>query len=378
VFLAFYMLLLILAQSKISSRAFGSRIVSFVIGAFPFFAFQIYINHFTSKTESIAGSITLAGGIPTVLHRFWHGLGLLSSANLAIAWWAPRQVINWLTQPNNAALAAATIVAFVLLPWILSAKLGLRRVSTAAGDLRVIAAGFFAIVPFCLWAWTALSDYLFIADLKYYTPLYPLGVFIACALAIPSDRPEGNVQKVLRWAGGAYLAGFVLVAASSAVLLLVPGDIGTGRRVMLMGTTKFNHWPSMKLAYEFSAARTYAIELIKQNPDTVLVTNHEEWFYGDPNVDGSRITRLKDFRATYISGPSHLLIVAEDYAGGSIEAVSWYTHFGKLMRADYFQQVPNVRLLKRFPEENIKIVEAWIPAGERIPLTHNAREESKS
>jgi hypothetical protein len=30
-------------------------------------------------------------------------------------------------------------------------------------------------------------------------------------------------------------------------------------------------------------------------------------------------------------------------------------------------------LLKRFPEENIKILEASIPAGEHVPLTHNVR-----
>jgi len=130
----------------------------------------------------------------------------------------------------------------------------------------------------------------------------------------------------------------------------------------------------MKLAYEFSAARTYAVELLKEQPDTAVVTNHEEWFYADPGVDRSRITRLKDFRATHIDGPAHLLVVAEDYSGGPVEGVSWYTHYGKLMMADFFQHVPNLRLLKRFPEENVKILEAWIPAGERIPIANNARE----
>ena len=47
-------------------------------------------------------------------------------------------------------------------------------------------------------------------------------------------------------------------------------------------------------------------------------------------------------------------------------------------RADFFQQVPDLRLLKTFPDENIKILEAWIPAGERISLPHNAHEQTKS
>jgi hypothetical protein len=241
----------------------------------------------------------------------------------------------------------------------------------------VVAAGFFAILPFFLWVWTGISDYLFVTDSKYYILLLPLGVFIGYAFAIPSDETASNLRKVPHWIGAAYLIGFVLVTARWLVLLLVPGNVSAEKHARLMGTTDFNHWPSMKLTYDFSAARAYAIDLIKRQPDTIVVTNHEEWFYGDPSVDGSRITRLKDFRAKYINGPAHILIVAADFCGGPPEAVCWWTHYGKLMRADYFQQVPNPRLLKRFPKENIKIVEAWIPPGEQVPFTHNAREVSR-
>jgi hypothetical protein len=373
VFLAVYTLFLILVQSKASSRRVASRIGWFAVGALPFVAFQIYINHFTSETESTAGSITLAGGFPIVINRLWQGLNLVSSANLAIAWWMPRPLLRWFTLPNHLLLAGATLLVFAVLPKVVASKLGYRCLVEGSRDLRVVASGFFAILPFCLWAWTGISDYLFVTDPKYYIPLLPLGVFIGYALAVPSDTRESNLRKILYRIGQVYSFGFVLVTARWLVLLLLPGQISAEKHAKLMGTTHFNHWPSMKLTYEFSAARAYAIELIKRQPDTVVVTNHEEWFYGDPSVDGSRITRLKDFRATYISGPAHILIVAEDFSGGPPEAVSWWTHYAQLMRADFFEQVPNLRLLKRFPEENIKILEASIPSGDHVPLPHNAR-----
>ncbi|MFL6514014.1 MAG: hypothetical protein ACJ8M1_03230 [Chthoniobacterales bacterium] len=373
VFLALYAVVMILVHSKTSSRTLGSRTGWFALGVLPFVGVQIYINHFLSETESVAGSITLAGGIPVVIQRLWEGLNLLSSANVAIAWWMPRPLLKCLTLPNNLLLAAATLGGFALLPKLIASKLGYRSLLSGAGDLRLVATGFFAILPFCLWAWTGISDYLFVTDSKYYIPLLPLGIFIGYAFAVPSHEQETNSSKLLHRIGEAYSIGFVLITARWLLLLLVPGPISAEKHARLMGTTHFNHWPSMKLTYEFSAARAYALEQIKHKPDTVVVTNHEEWFYGEPSVDGSRITRLKDFRATYINGPARVLIVAEDFSGGPPEAVSWWTHYGKLMRADFFKEVPNLRLLEKFPDENVKVLEAWIPAGEHVPLPHNVR-----
>jgi hypothetical protein len=374
VFLLLYALFLILGQSKTSPIRWRKRIISFAPGAIPFIALQIYINHFISETESTAGSITVAGGLPRVIERLWQGLGLLSAANLTIAWWMPHQLLTWLTRPNNPALIGATLGVFLLLPKFVAAKIGYRGFVTGVVDLRVAAAGLFGLLPIFLWGWTGVSDYLFVADSKYYILLLALPVFIGYVFALPNGARENKMQKLLRGVGAGYSAAFVFVSAIWVLLLVVPGDSGSGKRAKLMGTTRLDHWPSMKVSYEFSAARTYAIDLLRQQPDTAVVTNHEEWFYADPEVDRSRITRLKDFRATYIDGPAHLLLVAEDFSGGPLEGVSWYTHYGKLMVADFFQHVPDLRLLKRFPEENVKILEAWIPAGKRVPLTNNARE----
>ena len=104
----------------------------------------------------------------------------------------------------------------------------------------------------------------------------------------------------------------------------------------------------------------------------MLVTNHEEWFYAEADLDQARIRRLKDLRATYVSGPARILIVIQDHSPGDITSVAWVGHYDKRWTADYFQNLTDVRLLRTFPDEEIRVVEARVAEGERVRLKTDA------
>lgn len=253
-------------------------------------------------------------------------------------------------------------------------KLRCRGFVAASRDVRIAAVGFFVTYPVFLWAWTGFGEYFYVADRKYYIPLLPLAVFIAYAFAFRDRDDESKIQALVRKISLGYVTGYVCIAATWVALLVLPIELGSRKRATLMGTREFRHWPSMKINYEFSPTRSYVVALLKDKPGTVLVTNRDDWFYADSTLDRSRIRRLKDLRATYVSGPAHILIAVEDYVGGPEQAVSWYPHYDRLLRADYFQHVPGIRLLRKFPEENFKILEVWIPDGARIALNKETTE----
>ena len=87
---------------------------------------------------------------------------------------------------------------------------------------------------------------------------------------------------------------------------------------------------------------------------------------------------MKDLQARYVSGPAHIIIAIQQYAPGPPGTVSWYGHYGTLMRGDYFQTLPGLTVIREFPNEQIQILEARIPDGERVTLNRNAIEVSAS
>src|SRR5439155_25208146 len=110
-------------------------------------------------------------------------------------------------------------------------------------------------------------------------------------------------------------------------------------------------------------SRKYVLALLKEDPGTVLVTNLEHWFYADPSVDRSRIRRLMGMRASYVSGPARILIMAEEQVEAPVDVLYTSGERGDFKRVDYFENLPNLRLLKKFPAENVKVLEARIPEG---------------
>jgi hypothetical protein len=370
IFLAIYAAFLILFQSGGRLKILARRWAAFAAGLFPLILPQIYINAFMSNGESIPDIFTLQGGVPAMLQRLSEGFWFFTSANLALAWWMPLRLLRLLTQSGHHALwlLCATLVGWALLLPMCAVRFGHRGLAAASRDVRIAAVGFFVALPLYQWGWTSVAEYLYVRDQRYYLPLLPLAIFIGYALAVSNRQRENKFQIWIGRMSLVYLAAYVGIATISVPLLLLPGESGAAKRVKLFGTWQFHHWPSMKLTYEFSPARKYVAGLLKDKPGTVLVTNHEEWFYADPAIDRSRVRRLKDLQASYVTGPASVLIAVQDFWEGSLSEVSWYMHYGNIRRGDYFRDLPGLHLVQTFPEEGIKILEASVPAGARIDL----------
>ena len=371
IFLAIYVTLVILGQSARRLRLMAGRIGAFAGGLLPVIIPQIYLTHFTSNPEAIPDIFTVQGGVHAFIKRLGEGFPFLTSANIAAVWWMPHQLIGLLTQPGQQArwLIGLTLATWILLPVLLIRKLGYRDLTSVAGDVRIVAAGFLAAIPLFLLAWTGLAEYIYILESRYYLPGLPMLVLIAYQLATPAS---GSPTKMDKWLGGAslvYVAGYVCMALISVVRLPLPGHLGESSRVKLMALLPNRlHWPSNQTTYDFSPGRNYLVNLLRESPDTVLVTNHEEWFYAEPGIDRSRIRRPKDLRATLVSGPARIVIAIQDHSPGALTSVAWFGHYDQRWTADYFQNLTDVRLLRTFPEEEIRVVEARVAEGEQVPL----------
>ena len=108
--------------------------------------------------------------------------------------------------------------------------------------------------------------------------------------------------------------------------------------------------------------------LLKEQPDTLLLTSRGQWFYADPTVDRSRLSKLTScgsLQTKYLSGPARLVILTFDEGG--LQAL-WYYSNGQHQRADCFERLPDLHLLQRFPEEGLKVLETRVPAGMRVIL----------
>jgi hypothetical protein len=246
-------------------------------------------------------------------------------------------------------------------------------VASASRDIRIAAVGLFIAFPVLLWG-CAVFGVFYVGVLRYYSPLMPLALFAAYIFACGGLKQENKIQGVLRMASAGYLSGYICMAVYGIALLVLPGERGSGRRVNFVGTRELHQWPSMKVTYEFSPAREYVLALLKEQPDTVLVTNRENWFYADPGVDRSRLHRILRLRASYVSGPAHILIVATDPRGDvPEEALYFFLEDGKPRRLDYFEGRLDLHMLKRFPAESVKILETWIPEGTTITLNKPAK-----
>ena len=367
-FLVIYAAAIVLCQSGGHPKRLLSRLGAFAAGSLPFLITQFYFNQ-SPNAEPIPDLFTLDGGIHSILNRLGKGFPYLTSANISAVWWMPHQLIALVTAKATW-LLILTCTGWVLLPLVVIGKLGCRSLPDAARDVRIVATGFLVMLPIFLFAWTGVADYIYVLESRYYLVALPIAVLIFYQLAIPV-QPNGSQLAIwLSRASLVYLAGYICVAVISVARLVVPGEIGDASRVKLMALPKDRwHWLSNKTTYEFSPGRAYIINLLKADPATVLVTNHEEWFYAEPGIDRSRIRRPKDLRATYVSGPARIIIAIQDHEPGPLTRVAWFGHYDQRWIADYFDEITDIRLLKTFPDEQIRVVEARVKADERIRLT---------
>jgi hypothetical protein len=109
---------------------------------------------------------------------------------------------------------------------------------------------------------------------------------------------------------------------------------------------------------------------MKDDPAAMLITTREAWFHAEPQADRSRILREELCAAfphvTHISGPVRFLILDLD-PGGRPEQLRWPD--GQPHHHGCWPQLPGIRLVRRFADEQMRVLEADIPEGVRLEVT---------
>ena len=364
---------LMLWQSRMRFLVLARRWACFGLGVLPALALQIYINHFLSNAPATPGLLTFDRRLDFVVQRVWDGVPLLSTANYPWVFWWPgraRDLFSQVAGPLPWQLGL-TFAVFVLLVFVVKTN-GLGPVA-ATRDPRIMALGLFVVPPLVLWGCMLFGDYDYVADRRYYWPILPLSVLVVYFLASCTGvTKRSSLSRILHLLGVVYLSSYIATSLVFIVLVFVPGERGSAQRAKLMAMP-LRPWPSMAVTYELYSARRFVMELLKEQPDILLLTSKPHWFYADPTVDQSRLYALGDVCSSfkYLSGPARLVFLTYDagephelwrhgpaYADGSV------AH----QRVDCFEGLLDLSLLQRFPEEGVKVLEARVPADMRVLL----------
>jgi hypothetical protein len=226
------------------------------------------------------------------------------------------------------------------------------------------------------------GGYDYLANRRYYWPILPLSVFVVYSVAfLAGVTKRSGLSRLLHIFCVVYLTGYIGVSLVCIGLFFVPGERGSRPRAMLMrglASLPFQHvplvpWPSMAMIYEFSPARQFVIERLKEQPNTLLLTSLDlgQWFMMDPAVEQARLHSLSctSLEGKYLSGPARVVILSYDDG----EPQELWNHLsrannGRRERADCFERLPTRQLLQRFPEEGLMVLETHVPAGMRVIL----------
>jgi hypothetical protein len=371
-------LLLILGQGWKSRLITARRLVAYLLGLAPFLGLQWFVNH-SSQVSGQPGGLGLGHGIAFALRRLLQGFGELPSVNHVLFFWLPDQLRQPLTDTIGRILWQLVIVIGTFaLPVVVAWNARVRGLEEACRDRRVAAAALVPVLGLVLWVCMPLGRYDYLGDPRYYLPVEPLAVFVAWFLAMPRGDSRAAAERVIAGIGLVYVLAFALAGIARLALIPLPGAQGMATRGMVVGTRWSRPFPSFELDYEKIPARCFVAEYLEQHPDTLLFTSFEPWFWADGQLDQSRIFRLlfyDQLRALHVTGPARLLFMVRDGDGTPGEFI-WGWKDGEPLTAslDHFT---NMRVLKRFSDWRIKVIEIPVPAGVRVPMDGRGYQDRK-
>jgi len=374
IFLAAYAVCLILWQTYSQFRALSQRLGFFMLGFLPSVAVQAYINHFLSSKPLNPGGLELTPGIGRTLQRAWYGVESLGSASYAWVYWLPGRVVEWLMDGSMPWRWILTLAFCLFLVFLTRRMYGLDFAS-AARDVRTGAFGLFVALPLALWGCTMLGTFAYGAVWRYYQPILPLSIFVIYSSAtVGSTMKRKKVARTVHILATICVVGYISLNLFLVGHFFMPGTRGSEQRTRLFGTGMSDprHWPNMRATYELSPSRAFVLDLLKQHPEALLLSSRCALFYPDPLIDRSRLSEINCNllgESKYLSGPAHIVLVTFDQ--GEPQDLWYYSgnnrHNGH-SRASCFEQLTDIRLLRSFPGEGLKVLEARVPAAKRVIL----------
>jgi len=371
VVLVLYAVAIIILQSQFRIQTTARRLTAFGITVVPLVAVQVYLNYFVAGTTASPVGVALGGGIAVAARRFWSHLSLLPNAHFPWVFWMPGIVLQRIVpDPADPHLWQLGITALAFTALLLAARIYWKG-SVSLNDPRVLALGLLVAIPLELWVSTAQGaqeSYAYLSNRRYYWPLIPLPVLVAYSIAsVPANSTRSQTTHLLTSASRLYVVGFVTLTLFYAALMFTPNRLGATERTRLLAT-QLRRWPSLAVSYELSPARQFVIRQLDEQSDALLVTSTAGWFHADASIDQSKVFDLdcNMARFQYVTGPATIVILSFD-AGEPREL--WFPNEGAGSRRSLcFERLPSLELLRRFPDEGLKVLSARIEPGQRVML----------
>ena len=376
-FLVAYAAAVIIWQARWRPPLIVRRSLALAMGLLPAVIVQVYFSYFAANEAvstghsywSAPGGLTFNMTVQAAAERFLYGVTLLGVANYTWAFWVPGRFQTLLVPGVPVGSWQLAVVALCALALVWTFGRFYVESRNPARDSRLLALGLFAAVPITLLLAMTFGRYDYVSDRRYYYTLIPLSVLAAYSVAF-GRVGRGLVPRIAQIGCGLYTGGYVLLAVAYVCLLLTPTPIGRTQRQKLIAS-ELAPWPSTAVTYELSEARQFVMQLLREEPNTLLLTSRLLAFNWDPEVDQSRVHTMgcRSLDATRVTGP--LRIVMHTVDQGHPEQLWYYdgTESGGTMRpATCFDGLSNVRLLRRFPNEGFKVLESRVATGEEISL----------
>jgi hypothetical protein len=262
----------------------------------------------------------------------------------------------------------------------LAARINGTDLWTASRDLRLASLGLFVVFPLLLWGCMLFGIYDYLANARYYLPLLPLSVLVVYWVASLRVSNGNRLTKVVQVLSTIYVSGYVILTSLYVILFFAPGDRGMIERGRLLPGGP-DPWPSVGVRGESSAARRFVIKRLKEQPGAVLLTtNKRALFVWDPSLDRSRIHELTCGslpNTAQLNGPARVVILTLDYgepvdlwerSNKMIDTLEITDNAPEIQHVECFERLPGLTLLRRFPQESLKVIESNVPAETSIVL----------
>jgi hypothetical protein len=368
-FLAVYAGIVIIGQSQRRMALAARRFATLVAGVVPFVAVQVFINHFLAAGAVAPGGVSVGrNSLAVAATRVGDSVSTLAAANHGPFFWVPNSLRWWADialEPAGLVLAGIVLIG---VPVTLITSFRTRSLEWFT-DVRIVAAGALVMLPAFLWTCGLIGTYVYVRDVRYYEQLRPLAVCIASYLGVRNMNHDPPRLRAVTWLSRAYVFAFVVMTAVEVAVVFTPTAAGATWRRAILGAEP-RPWPSHQLTYESSAARRLALERMSADPNAVLITTREQWFYADPDADRSRIMRWENcesVRATHITGPARFLIFEADRAD-AVTPLQWPDR--PAQRRSCWPRMPEVKLIGHFPDEGLRLLQADVPEGTRLEFRH--------
>jgi hypothetical protein len=371
-FLACYGAGVILWQSRLRLFTVARRWGLFAAGIFPAVSLQLVVNYVISNTPAKPGGLAFETSLAIVARRLWEGVHLLHTANYPYAFWFPGKLLSVLF-PDAVNRLPWQLGVFLIALMLLFQASQIYRCNSGdpSRDLRLVSLGLFPALPLFLLACMALGIYDYVGDQRYYWPLVPLGLLVAYSVAAEERVTNRRATSmIVRTFASLYLGSYLAMSLVYAGFLFAPGRVGNSQRQKLLASQP-SVWPSFSVMHEYLPSRQFAMDLMRDDREARLLTVRPMAFFWDPAFDQSKLYELscEGLKATHLTGPARFIIITFD-EGGPEEL--WYYMgngiTGGIFRADCFKALPEVRVLRHFPTEGLKVLEARVLATEDVSL----------